>query len=511
TEVAEADGDDANKGKKRGGKKGAKQTAQRSSTQVNLAWLPDDTELIVSFRVADLWNSPLVQSLIDNPEVQRGIAKMQESIGLEPGDIESVTFGGSRIFEVAKSLSQARMAGKSPNAFELLKLLVIRTSKPVDIQKILSLTDESVADKIEKAQHNGKEYYRGLGVNPNKKRTVGMYVADAKTIVIGLEESVKTAIDSNGRAGDSSRFAFADAGQHLLIAFVPSDLSAFYEDLAANPLEDSSPAKKLSEALKGKLRGVAFGLTLNEGLSLQFDTNMQDSQAAKKVSTALSDIVQEGLDSLAEAESAVPPNFKKYITIATKILENATTSTNNTVAQLDLAIPPSSLLTLKGLPEDIMPAMLFGGLPGFGPTGGNSGTVVVPSVEKKPMILSPAKFPGHDTPISLEFVKITGEENFREVQFKAINHSDKGIESFEMTLVFLDAGGKKLKDFPSSYSSPTQFGPDGQQTREPAVKKKATKQFEVTAFFMPEETKSVRADLRSVRFVDAETWEDESN
>ncbi|MCH7687068.1 MAG: hypothetical protein IH899_10375, partial [Planctomycetes bacterium] len=128
------------------------------------------------------------------------------------------------------------------------------------------------------------------------------------------------------------------------------------------------------------------------------------------------------------------------------------------------------------------------------------------SYAKMPVKISPAKFPGHNTPVSLEFVKITGKENFRKVQFKVVNHSDKGIDSINMKLVFLDTGGKKLKDFPSGYRGPTQIGPNGQRVQKPAVNKNATKQIEVTAFFMPKETKSVKAELRKVRFVDAETW-----
>ena len=39
---------------------------------------------------------------------------------------------------------------------------------------------------------------------------------------------------------------------------------------------------------------------------------------------------------------------------------------------------------------------------------------------------------------------------------------------------------------------------------------KSYAQIEITAFFMPEETKTVKAELRKVRFVDAETWKGES-
>jgi hypothetical protein len=844
TEVADAVGD------------AVREAAQRSGKQVNLAWLSDDSELIISVRVADLWNAPLIQSLLDNPEAQQGIAQFRESIGLEPGDIESITLGVVEVSEIAKSMASSlpvpgMMPGMVPDLDDVPGVFVIRTSKPVDIQKILSFirqSDETIANTILKAQHNGKEFFRIPVPDVEQPLFMGVFVANEKTIVLGTEISVKTVIDSNGRAADSSRFAFANAGQHFLIAFVPSDLATFDEILTADAFEESSPASKnLSNALNGKLRGVAFGATMNEGISLQLNTNMQGSQAAQAVSTALSDFVQESLTSLAEAESTLPPNFKKYIIIASDVLKAASSTTNNTIAQLDLAIPQSSLMTLKSLQQDSMAYMFSGGgdisdsgtvsvpseekkpakpikavdLEGFnnswqtdisitnqpageaikklagemgltpesdrrqntslskqvtvnlqkksrleaieeicrqigvhpiyenktefsmtgtvtkevirfqpgprtypvqfagpflvgvtrlqekapnptgrislqvvatnlpasvvsrfrnnfmgpakveailGPQGqslhdseqGNIGTgfgektenfiqtVIFPlkdllrnvtaiqtvrgqlkfdvpteiktlkldnltqgavkkngdlsltlktvqlndqpnqsssiqfelsglsnrfdskniivelrdandkllevfgsggfgfgdkksfdyqvegkpksvtlkiitqladmnydfdlndipltSHSKMPVKIEPAKFSGHNAPVSLEFVKIAGKENFRKVQFKAVNLSDKGIDSIDMNLVFLDAGGKKLKDFPSGYRGETQFGSSGQQKQEPAVKKKATKQIEVTAFFMPKETKSVKAELKKVRFVDAETW-----
>lgn len=126
---------------------------------------------------------------------------------------------------------------------------------------------------------------------------------------------------------------------------------------------------------------------------------------------------------------------------------------------------------------------------------------------RMPEKIEPAKYAGHDAPVSLEFVKIAKENNFQKIEFKAVNHANKDVESLEMTLIFLDAAGKKLKESSSQYQRQPEFDGRGGFVHKPTVRKNAEDQIEVPAFFMPEMTKTVKAELKGVRFIDAEVWE----
>jgi hypothetical protein len=121
--------------------------------------------------------------------------------------------------------------------------------------------------------------------------------------------------------------------------------------------------------------------------------------------------------------------------------------------------------------------------------------IPVPNHSDMPEQLTELKFEG-DRPISVKFDSFTGEKNFQKIKFRVTNHSNKDIESISIKLSYLDANGKELKDFPNTHSGDV-------------IPANESTDIEVTAFFMPEGTKSVDAILRSVEFTDATQWKAE--
>ena len=61
-----------------------------------------------------------------------------------------------------------------------------------------------------------------------------------------------------------------------------------------------------------------------------------------------------------------------------------------------------------------------------------------------PESLAELTFKG-DSPATLEFIKITGNENFRKVAFRATNHANKEIVALKFETRILDASGKALE------------------------------------------------------------------
>lgn len=105
-------------------------------------------------------------------------------------------------------------------------------------------------------------------------------------------------------------------------------------------------------------------------------------------------------------------------------------------------------------------------------------------------------------PVSAEFGEFTDRDpDFPKVRIRLTNHSNKDALSIAATFVYLDAEGNAIKDFPHTIQG--EFGFDGHA---PAVKKGSRSQPEVTAFFMPEETKSIRVEISEVEFSDATEW-----
>jgi hypothetical protein len=117
--------------------------------------------------------------------------------------------------------------------------------------------------------------------------------------------------------------------------------------------------------------------------------------------------------------------------------------------------------------------------------------VPIPNQNEMPKQLAELKFEG-ESPVSLKFDSFTGDENFRNIKFHVTNHANKDAETFSLDISYLDANGKVLKDFPNTHSH--------------IVSANKEADVEVSAFFMPEETKSVKAILKRVEFSDASEW-----
>jgi len=108
----------------------------------------------------------------------------------------------------------------------------------------------------------------------------------------------------------------------------------------------------------------------------------------------------------------------------------------------------------------------------------------------------PAK-PADGTPVVFEMVSVGPDKRGKdlEAQMRIFNFTDKDIKRVSVTLDYLDASGKKLKDFP--------WGMAGVPNVVPA---KGTKVDGMGAF-LPPETKKVEARVRSVEFGDGTKWE----
>jgi hypothetical protein len=127
--------------------------------------------------------------------------------------------------------------------------------------------------------------------------------------------------------------------------------------------------------------------------------------------------------------------------------------------------------------------------------------IPVPNAGQRPLKLAPLQFTG-DAPVSLESLGFSKDRNFAKVKLRVKNHSNKDIRRVEMRLHYLDAAGKELKSWPAQADG--SFNSRG--GRQPVVKEKGTADLEVTAFFMPEGTKRVTAELQEVECADATGW-----
>jgi hypothetical protein len=125
-----------------------------------------------------------------------------------------------------------------------------------------------------------------------------------------------------------------------------------------------------------------------------------------------------------------------------------------------------------------------------------------------PERIGPARFPGHDSPVSVEFRAIGGKAPFQTAQLRVTNHSDKDIRMLGMKLDYLAPDGRRLGgwDRQDQWGTPWRAGRDPGEPNPILVPKGSKREFEIDAPFLTEGTKTIAVTVRTVGFADAETW-----
>jgi hypothetical protein len=130
--------------------------------------------------------------------------------------------------------------------------------------------------------------------------------------------------------------------------------------------------------------------------------------------------------------------------------------------------------------------------------------VPLSSAGRMPEKLAPAAFPGHETPMSVEFVRTMKDNFMTKAQLRITNHADKPIRSVNLKLDYHDKAGKSVGNWPNLEHS-AQAKPE-QKDLPLLVAKNATALIEVSAPFLPASATTIKVVPTKVTFADATVW-----
>lgn len=124
---------------------------------------------------------------------------------------------------------------------------------------------------------------------------------------------------------------------------------------------------------------------------------------------------------------------------------------------------------------------------------------------EQPARLEPLAFSG-SAPVAVEFVGFgdRSDPSFPKVLVTVSSQCNLEATDSTVTFEYIDASGTVLKDFPHNLTGEFTF-----EGTAPLALVDQTSQLEITAFFMPEETVSIRTRVEAVKFVNGTTWERE--
>ena len=303
------------------------------SNKLDMTYLPDNTEMVMHLKVADVWKSDLLADVRNNPMVAGMIGMATANIGdFSILDIETVTLG---VPGLAKQ-------GQQPNMDLAKGIAVFRLSKDLNGEELVGKFPFLTA-----TEHGGKSYYKLPG-----NEGMGVWFADSRTVVFSLKgyEALEKAIDSGGSQSRFKRFDMIEPDDQLVFAIAPENPA-----LNKNAF-DKVPDPKLESLVKLMnefATRLAMGLKLTDGVSVSGGLKCKNSDGATQIKNELERLRAEFKQEIERKAVGMPPQAA----LAIKIFDAIKLEANGSSVAVNAQFTAAQIQELK----QSAPGGLFGG------------------------------------------------------------------------------------------------------------------------------------------------------
>lgn len=249
---------------------------------VDYAWLPPESEMVISIKVDDVWNSGFVNRMrngVNGEDFRRQTEQMEKELkdlGFQDGEsldaIESFTAG----FQ-----DSDRKDG----------LAVVRKKTPWN-QDVIKEKKRGTEET-----RNGQTYYASFND--------AFFFPDENTLVVGSKNAIEAAIDRGPESNVGEKFSFLPKGQ-VVIGFLPNNREKFTRELAIPPLfalmlGNKDYIKDINEGLQ-TVQGGAVVVEVGGGVEVDVLANCANSDAAGKLSRGINDALADFRTSVLDKE-----------------------------------------------------------------------------------------------------------------------------------------------------------------------------------------------------------------
>lgn len=344
---------------------------------LGLRWMPADTGVVVHLKVAALLDAPLVKGLMKmaGGADAAAINDLKQKVGLEPADVESVSFG---ITDPMKSFLDAQLKAQStpaPNPFANAPMVppvnlqqfdryvaVWKIKKPVDL-KVLATTvpDSKLAEK------SGKSY---LDVTPNLpfQGPWAAWSPDATTLIVGTTAELLATMDRGETVTPRKELTAIDPSPQFLAAVIVRKIT----DEEAKQFTSKGmelPAAVTMSSQANEQRGMqmgSLGLTFKGGFDLSVKVLCNSADAGSKLKSEIEPFIGLAKPMFEQQKKTLPPLIAE---LGEMLLTNLKLQQSNEMVELSTGIPDSEQSKIEQLPAIVMlMAATGGGLGGFGTT-----------------------------------------------------------------------------------------------------------------------------------------------
>lgn len=312
-----------------------------------LRWMPPDTEALVHFKVADIWQAPLMQSFVNESYFAPVAQTLTQYTGLKPTEIESVTMGFSDV-DKTNPMAVVRAGGskKIPGS-----LIVVRTKVPMSITTI-----QQAVKSFQMSEYNSKPVLISLAAEDDLHE----WLAEPQTLVLGPMEDLKKAMDRGETVIQRKELMFMDASPHVVVIGAPK-----------NPKRDSVPpllpsmsteAGKAQQALAESMSALGLGLNVRGGFDLQTHFVLANPEASGTVKKGFEVGLADGRKQFETQKAALPPVL---VELAELLLGNAKIDEQSQIVKFSTELPDSAQEKIQQVPMLILYAMSGLGGEGF--------------------------------------------------------------------------------------------------------------------------------------------------
>lgn len=275
---------------------------------LDLAYLPEDAEIVVRVNVADAADSAFLSDLMNDPTFDNALDQIRREIpGFSITDIDSVTVGVAGIKGSLDSNRLINPLGRSD--MNERSIIVVRFNAAPEIK---DLESEFFGGEATTVDYGGKQFLK----SPRGTDMMCLFRPDDDTWVLGKEDEIKAAIDSGGKSKSRDEFDFVDTSSQVLIIVAP-------KDPPQNPARGgSSFTDRIAKAQSDHAKAAYFAIDFSSDVDLKIGVKCHDSAGATELAQVVSQGLQEARTGFDNMKGLAPPEAADLVNTADRVLNS---------------------------------------------------------------------------------------------------------------------------------------------------------------------------------------------
>jgi hypothetical protein len=329
------------------------------SNVIDLTWLPEDADLFMKIEPDELWNAPMLATVRDNETVKKMMEQAAQQGGVKIGmsDIDSVVMAGLGMSDTYQQ--QVGLLGNRIGRPTIAKKADARMIGVVRFKRDVTAADLGDDAESRKKDHGGKSYYSA----PDNQ---AIYLADARTMLVGQEAQVTAAMDRGPTQPRVSRIDFVNPRHQILIVIAPPKLldAEARSQIQSSSVPSASPAlQKARKSLNDNTKAFAFGLSLTSNIEMEVQLQCFSSSEAETLKTDLDVALTELKTQFTASTGQAPPQFSDFVAIGKETIDSLGAKKSGDEVSVALQVPGRITTAVKdAIASNPLAAMMLQGM-----------------------------------------------------------------------------------------------------------------------------------------------------